>query len=122
VPLSFVHQRCQSHVHRHPHPQGTDLHDGAVTDEFHCSLKAASLNNLTTFEALSHVWGSTENKLSIRLGGQRANVTRNLESALRHSRFIDKPPFLWEDAVCINQADDSRKSLQVRMMRAQGVV
>lgn len=45
-------------------------------------------------------------------------ITRNLEAALRHLRYETMPRYMWIDALCINQADDEEKSVQVANMGA----
>lgn len=88
------------------------------------------------YEALSYVWGSTDNPQSIivrdcpisyddddespatapakKVG--TLSVTRNLHEALvqLRDRFIDR--VLWIDAICINQADLDERSCQVASM------
>jgi len=39
-----------------------------------------------------------------------------MEAALRHLRYRDRPRKLWVDTICINQADNDEKSVQVRRM------
>lgn len=88
------------------------------------------------YEALSYVWGSTDNPQSIIVrdcpisyddddespataSAKKAgtlSVTRNLHEALvqLRDRFIDR--VLWIDAICINQADLDERSCQVASM------
>jgi len=40
----------------------------------------------------------------------------NLESALKHLRFVDRPRVLWIDAVCINQPDQQEKTREIWRM------
>ncbi|KAG8416094.1 hypothetical protein J3459_013795 [Metarhizium acridum] len=77
------------------------------------------------YEALSYTWASE-------LGSVKANVSSgsmsarqlfdeielggNLASALKHLRFKDKSRVLWIDAICINQKDDTERSIQVKRM------
>ncbi|KAI1771147.1 heterokaryon incompatibility protein-domain-containing protein [Hypoxylon cercidicola] len=56
--------------------------DGTVE----CSLRTASLDDDINFAALSYVWGDESITREISMNGHRRNVTRNLESALRHIR------------------------------------
>jgi hypothetical protein len=68
------------------------------------------------YEALSYVWGSPADTVSLRLNGHRFEVTANLHAALLHLRnpFIDR--YLWIDALCINQKDDGEKEQQIQHM------
>ena len=78
------------------------------------------------FESLSYVWGSTEKEIEVEVHSRDHHeespriesifVTQNLAIALRYLRHPDKPRMLWIDAICINQRDDSEKSLQVMRM------
>jgi hypothetical protein len=101
-----------------------------------------------SYEALSYVWGSTENKRNIAVRDPNRNlvtsikklrlrlacksrsrqaeqrgvrtlaVTQNLEVALRHLRRADESRVLWIDAICINQADQSERAAEVAHMSA----
>ncbi|OIW25301.1 hypothetical protein CONLIGDRAFT_656948 [Coniochaeta ligniaria NRRL 30616] len=74
------------------------------------------------YEAISYVWGSQDDpglafvQTSKGMPAGTVSIGRNLESALRHLRYEDKPRKLWVDAICINQADYAEKSVQVRRM------
>jgi hypothetical protein len=71
------------------------------------------------FEALSYTWGSSENSPEISIGHLRdcsLKVTRNLEVALRHLRYADKPRIMWIDAICVNQDDLDERGEQVKRM------
>ena len=70
------------------------------------------------FEALSYVCGSQDDPTCAFVEGSTGTssgmvlIGRNLEAALRHLRYEDRPRKLWVDAVCINQADDDEKSVE----------
>lgn len=83
------------------------------------------LNQLANgrFTALSYVWGTPENPKNISVRDTDSNgefgtlaVTPNLEEALRHLRWADKPRVMWIDAICINQGDMDERSKQVTFM------
>lgn len=70
------------------------------------------------YEALSYVWGSPEDPSSVFVGGGRRviPITRNLDVAMRHLRYPDRPRVVWIDALCIDQANLGEKSRQVGYM------
>lgn len=73
------------------------------------------------YEALSYVWGSTNNLSSVhvfhaRNGNATLPVTQNLATALPYLRYRFRRRTMWIDAICINQQDDSERSQQVRRM------
>ena len=71
------------------------------------------------FEALSYVWGSTENPdffIVGETGDVTIGVTQNLAVALRHLRYRHQPRTLWFDAICVNQKDLAERSQQVQLM------
>lgn len=61
------------------------------------------------YEALSYVWGSTENRRSIWIDQREVNVTSNLHAALLQLRHPVFERVIWVDAVCINQDDADEK-------------
>ncbi|OLN86060.1 Heterokaryon incompatibility protein 6, OR allele 6 [Colletotrichum chlorophyti] len=89
---------------------------GKKTDSINCELVVMPLARCPKFEALSYVWGSEANPRPITLQKRTKLVTQNLESALRHLRYIYRPRTLWADALCINQDDNDEKSHQVQLM------
>ncbi|KAH6683620.1 heterokaryon incompatibility protein-domain-containing protein [Plectosphaerella plurivora] len=85
--------------------------------DIQCELCLSSLSGPDDFEALSYTWGSPENPVTIMVQSHPRQVTQNLAAALRRMRHVDKTRLLWVDALCINQADEAEKSLQVAQMR-----
>lgn len=83
-----------------------------------CRLCNSSLNrsHLDRYEALSYVWGDASRRKSITVESQQFQATENLESALRHLRYRDKPRVLWIDAICINQNNIAERNAQVQQM------
>jgi hypothetical protein len=53
------------------------------------------------YEALSYVWGGTEETAKIRINGSTMVVTENLYIALLHLQLPDTDRILWIDAICI---------------------
>ncbi len=71
------------------------------------------------FEALSYAWGSDEDTSHVYVSADRKRaltITRNLDTALRHLRHMDKPCEIWVDALCIDQKSVEEKNHQVALM------
>lgn len=103
------------------------IHPGAFTDDIIVSLRTARLcrDDPPLYEALSYAWGSEENLCHIQARGDDAagagrhgelEITRNLETAIRHLRHVGEPRVVWIDAICIDQHNDVEKGPQVAMM------
>ena len=80
---------------------------------------AGKADRLIEYDALSYAWGNGGRFSEIRCNGLQVLVTETLYEALRALR----PPkkhcrYLWVDALCINQDDDSEKNEQVSNMLA----
>jgi hypothetical protein len=69
------------------------------------------------YHALSYVWGTNHNLVPISCNLQTLHVTPNLHAVLLEYRHRNSHMPLWVDAVCINQADVSERTSQVRMMQ-----
>lgn len=75
-----------------------------------------------SYEALSYAWGDPKATDSIHLHHQHSQATlslgiaSNCAQAPRRIRHVDKERVIWVDAICINQADLSERSAQVRIM------
>jgi hypothetical protein len=73
---------------------------------------------IPAFYALSYVWGDPTRTHEILVDGKTLKITENLYNALRDMQrdsIID--PYVWADAVCINQEDLDERSAQVLLMR-----
>jgi hypothetical protein len=86
-----------------------------------CDLENTSLEESPDYEALSYVWGAADGpKTDISIRKDRKlfqfPVLPNLRSALLQLRKTDEDRTIWIDALCINQADNAERSLQVPMM------
>ncbi|KAK1241087.1 hypothetical protein MKX08_001061 [Trichoderma sp. CBMAI-0020] len=88
-----------------------------LSDPIHVELLVVKLADKPFFNALSYVWGTSTERLSITCNGEQFDVTENLDSALRHLRSEDNERILWIDAICINQKDDSERGYQVGLMK-----
>ncbi|KAI1769880.1 heterokaryon incompatibility protein-domain-containing protein [Hypoxylon cercidicola] len=122
----------------HPLSAGSDeirvltLYPGESSDDIQVALHHVHFREDTppVFEALSYVWGSPANPVSIAikktvlgsglaLGHDRGctlMVTQNLGVALRYLRDRVEPRTLWIDAICIDQSSTSERSQQVQRM------
>lgn len=89
-------------------------------DPVHCRIFNYSLSiparTSHLYECLSYVWGSVEDKETIRVNDAGFAVTKNLHGALRRLRDPDLDRTLWVDAVCINQNDLEERANQVQIM------
>ncbi|KAK9420299.1 putative HET-domain-containing protein [Seiridium unicorne] len=99
------------------------LEPGVFDDDIILSLSMVPLQDLSPphYEALSYVWGTSENPGLIHLRHEGCAhgahlITKNLDTALRHLRFCDKTRVIWIDALCINQEDNAEKGVCVAMM------
>ena len=95
------------------HPAGFSDRD----DQLSGSLHIVRLGQ-ASYEALSYVWGDQREIVSMKIDGHNFPIGKNLEAALRQirssrRRFLN----IWVDAICLNQADNSEKSHQVRNFR-----
>ena len=94
---------------------------GRTSAELRVSLSIVpfQVQSPPTFEALSYVWGSTENPDFVTVGetgNDAIAVTQNLAIALTRLRYRDQPRTLWVDAICVNQKDLAERSQQVQLM------
>ncbi|MCJ1378636.1 hypothetical protein MMC17_001735 [Xylographa soralifera] len=81
-------------------------------------LVCVPLHEAPSFRAISYVWGSLQDVVSLHIGkGTFLNTTRNLAEALRN--FRSKPgkvQYLWADQLCIDQGNLVERGIQVSMM------
>lgn len=87
-----------------------------VSDPIRCKLLYADLNDHPPFEALSYVWGTSPDTVSIAVDSGTLDITTSLAAALRHLRLPDTPRLIWADAICINQHNLDEKSNHVSYM------
>jgi hypothetical protein len=86
--------------------------------ELSCALSVASLDDDPKYEAVSYVWGPTEDlgRISVALFEEGVLITKNLQSVLRSLRLSDRVRVLWVDALTINQEDLNERANQVTIM------
>jgi hypothetical protein len=84
--------------------------------QINCSLRTVRITDSTPYVAVSYVWGDDTLKESICLDGAVKMVTTNLFVALCQFRSDNHPGPFWIDAVCIDQANEKEKTVQVQRM------
>jgi Heterokaryon incompatibility protein (HET) len=94
---------------------------GEFSAKVHIRLHTKQLrtDKCPKYEALSYVWGSTEDPVDIFVGSSTQYslaVTQNLARALPYLRYRDRERVLWIDAICVNQKDLRERSQQVKRM------
>jgi len=93
------------------------LHPGSDGDVVTGHMECRELwSARKSFEALSYVWGGTDDGATILVDDTSVSVTKSLEAALRHLRFQDRARTLWIDYICINQYDLEERNRQVAQM------
>jgi heterokaryon incompatibility protein (HET) len=85
-------------------------------DNIKCDLKVFTKATCPSYEALSYVWGTLNERNPIECCGTTFHVTENLKSALLNLRLKEKTRILWIDAICIYQADVAERTEQVKRM------
>jgi hypothetical protein len=86
------------------------------TSDIECVLTTYSREECGPYEALSYCWGAPDPTVNIKVNGLSLGIRDGLASALYHIRSPDQPRYLWADAICINQASNAEKSVQVGRM------
>ncbi|KAH7079453.1 heterokaryon incompatibility protein-domain-containing protein [Paraphoma chrysanthemicola] len=81
------------------------------------TLFQTSLQEASTFFALSYCWGYHVLNHKLRVNGQMMFITESLALALENLQDDNEEIVLWADAICINQNDPFEKTSQVKIMR-----
>lgn len=116
-------------------PQGSEIRlatiqPGGENDEIVISLdpEPFSVEEPPSYEALSYVWGSSEDPETVYVLSSHSlttqderdklvlPITQNLHIALKNLRLVDTPRVMWIDALCIDQHNNEEKSREVRRM------
>ncbi|KAH7093252.1 heterokaryon incompatibility protein-domain-containing protein [Paraphoma chrysanthemicola] len=88
-------------------------------DVIECEILECSVDNPTSYQALSYSWGSDENSKTIACAGkQYLRVRSNLYHALWFIRDPTISKTLWVDAICIDQGNVLERNHQVSQMTA----
>ena len=81
-----------------------------------------------SYRALSYTWGNpldegsrffephNDSTYYVNCGGKCIEILKNLRDALWQLRQLGESSYLWIDAICINQKDNSEKSQQIKLM------
>ncbi|CAN9081634.1 unnamed protein product [Alternaria alternata] len=94
-----------------------DLAPGTCDEPVICSLRTVHLDDDDPrYEAISYTWGNPNDRKPVICNGCAITTTRSLFEALQRFRRVNTTRTLWADALCINQADDNEKTIQVRLM------
>lgn len=80
------------------------------------SLVIEHIDRVPEFDAISHVWGSSDQVSQMECNGKIIRLTASLSDALRRVRRPDAVRNVWADQVCINQSDLAERSHQVALM------
>ncbi|KAI0835056.1 hypothetical protein F5Y06DRAFT_143198 [Hypoxylon sp. FL0890] len=85
------------------------------------NLRAFRLEDRSTYESLSYVWGTSNDDNEVLIEGEdgeckRFKIRKNLNDALRALRHPSETRTLWADALCINEADHEERNSQVALM------
>lgn len=85
------------------------------------TLQTVKLDDELDFDALSYTWGSQDDTFPVSCNARCFRVHHNLYTALpylarreNHEQVTTQP--IWADAICINQADDEEKAVQIDLM------
>jgi Heterokaryon incompatibility protein (HET) len=90
---------------------------GKKEDKIHCRLHVRSMREAAeTYTAISYVWGDSTETLEIIVDYKAMDITINLYDALWALRYPKMARFVWADAICINQQDNTEKGHQVKRM------
>ena len=82
----------------------------------HTRLRTFRQDFFEHYTALSYVWGDAAERTQIIVGENTLEITKNLDSALKHLRDETRVLNVWADGVCINQNDYLEKGTQVQQM------
>src|SRR5277367_1498095 len=81
------------------------------------TISHANLDDATNFIALSYAWDGQQRDQYLICNGLRLKVTRNVLTVLPYLYLQNGPYAIWIDGICINQEDESEKSVQVPLMQ-----
>jgi hypothetical protein len=81
-------------------------------------LVSHTIQDAPPYHAISYVWNyGPQDIRTITLSGMRLEIKSNVHDILTRCSSFFLPRLIWIDSICIDQASDSEKTLQVRTMR-----
>lgn len=115
IPTNMIRRPPFSH---HPLPKDSIrlLNIVQIEPEVFCRLETFSLSNSPAYEAISYCWGKQTPTETFICNNASYSVTPHLHEGLRCLFTTFNPTWIWIDAICIHQCDDSEKSSQVSQM------
>jgi hypothetical protein len=72
--------------------------------------------NSASYACVSYSWGALHKYVVLKYNDQYIQITAHVDTMLRYLRSATRPVHLWIDAICINQADEKEKAVQVLSM------
>ena len=88
----------------------------AEEEELVGSLEAFPVTEAPPFCALSYAWGTDPPASSFICDSAPLTVTEHLLSGMKQVRRCNPTPWIWIDAICINQTDNLEKADQLPLM------
>lgn len=96
---------------------GVNDHD-VIAGPLIAELEVHPMDRCPLFDSISYAWGAEFGDETIALDGRDIVITQNLHDVLCVLRDdSNTSPYLWVDALCINQQDLAERSHQVSLMR-----
>ncbi|KAL8721251.1 MAG: hypothetical protein Q9225_002028 [Loekoesia sp. 1 TL-2023] len=81
-----------------------------------CEVFEVELSTQPKFEAISYTWGKPPFTANLETPSGSIRIPQNLANALQQLTPRENPSYLWADAVCIDQSNNSERSSQVAIM------
>jgi Heterokaryon incompatibility protein (HET) len=98
----------------------TAFNNALKTDIIQYNRRGMHLTSYTTtpvYEAVSYAWGNPDFTHHITCNDTtKLSITQKVDTMLRYFRRAAKPRYLWIDAICLNQSDESEKVEQIARM------
>ncbi|KAL1647097.1 hypothetical protein SLS58_002868 [Diplodia intermedia] len=82
------------------------------------SISHYNLEDAPRYEALSYVWGSSDQPHRLQLANDAGYIplTDNLKQAFQDLPWLLETEHIWIDQICINQRDETERGHQVALM------
>ena len=88
-----------------------------ITTKLSIISLSSNLDVRPRYDALSYVWGDTNDRIPIKCNGEDLKITPSLHIALLQLRQGKEEHDIWIDQICINQDDVRERQQQVSLMR-----